>query len=256
VILGAAATLSSCALMQPPEEDPVQIRLNDLDSRLQRIERVVTNQSLVELAQRLERMQGEVRQLRGEIEQLENQTQTGQKQQRDLYTDIDRRLAALEGGRSSGSLAGSISDGGAAGGGFEPRSTGGAGSVAEQRAYDQAFDALKAADYARAITGFRQFLTTYPDSALASNAQYWLGEAYYVTRDYTNAASAFQRVVNDWPDARKAPDALVKLGFTQFEQKRFAAARTTLREVGERYPGTESARLAADRLKRIPPDAR
>jgi TolA-binding protein len=55
-----------------------------------------------------------------------------------------------------------------------------------------------------------------------------------------------------WPDSRKAPDALLKLGYTQFEQKQFAAARATLLEVTKKYPGTDSARLAADRLKRIP----
>ncbi len=253
IVAVATASLAGCALT-PPEEDPVQIRLNDLDTRIQRLERLLTNQSLLDLAQRIDRLQGDVRALRGELEQLENQSQSGQKQQRDLYADVDRRLVALEGGRApsppSGTEAASTLGAG------ENRGAVAASSATEQRGYDQAFEALKAADYARAISGFKQFLSTYPSSPLASNAQYWLGEAYYVTRDYPNAASAFQRVVNDWPDARKAPDALVKLGFTQFEQKRYTAARTTLREVEQRYPGTDAARLAADRLKRFPPDVR
>jgi tol-pal system protein YbgF len=228
----------------------VQIRLNDLDARIARIERVLTNQSLVELAQRLDRLQGEVRELRGEVELLENQSEGGKNQQRSLYADLDRRLAALEGSApAAGSTAGDAT---------APPATPATAAApgAEQRSYDLAFDALKGADYPKAITGFRQFLGTYPQSSLASNAQYWLGEAYYVTRDYGNAAAAFQKVVTEWPNARKAPDALVKLGFTQFEQKRFDAARVTLTDVGVRYPGTDAARLAAERLKRIPPDAR
>jgi tol-pal system protein YbgF len=241
----SAAALSSGCSLTPPEEDPVQVRLNDLDARLARLER--TNQSLVDLAQRLERLQGDVRALRGEVELLQNQSDGGRTQQRNLYADLERRLAALEGG--AGTSAGGVSGGSSAGANSST-------AVGEQSSYDAAFDALKAADYARAINGFRQFLGAYGSSPLASNAQYWLGEAYYVTRDYGNAAAAFQRVVNDWPDARKAPDALVKLGFTQFEQKRFGAARNTLTEVGVRYPGTEAARLAAERLRRIPPDAR
>jgi tol-pal system protein YbgF len=206
---------------------------------------VLTNQSLVDLAQRLDRLQGEVRELRGEVELLENQSEGGKNQQRSLYVDLDRRLAALEGGAPSTASAGATAA-------TSPTPPVAAAPGNEQRSYDQSFDALKAADYPKAIGGFRQFLGTYPQSALASNAQYWLGEAYYVTRDYGNAAAAFQKVVNDWPDARKAPDALVKLGFTQFEQKRFDVARTTLAEVGVRYPGTDAARLAAERLKRIP----
>jgi tol-pal system protein YbgF len=244
-VIGALfVATGGCTLMEP-QEDPVQIRLNDLDARLQRIERVVTNQSLVDLAQRLERLQNEVRALRGEVETLENQTEGARTQQRNLYADIDKRLAALE-GTGSGSAAGS----GGAGTTTSPT------DATEQRTYDAAFDALKSGDYPRAIQGFRQFLANYPASPLASNAQYWLGEAYYVTRDYNNAGAAFLKAVEQWPDARKAPDALVKLGFTQFEQKRYGVARNTLNAVVERYPGTESAKLATERLKRFPPDAR
>jgi tol-pal system protein YbgF len=239
-----AGATAGCTLMEP-QDDPVQIRLNDLDARLQRIERVVTNQSLVDLAQRLDRLQSEVRTLRGEVETLENQTEGARTQQRNLYADIDKRLAALEGG-GAGSAGGTSSIG----------ATNAPGDATEQRTYDVAFEALKAGDYPRAIQGFRQFLANYPASPLASNAQYWLGEAYYVTRDYNNAGAAFLKAVEQWPDARKAPDALVKLGFTQFEQKRYGAARNTLNAVAERYPGTEAAKLAAERLKRFPPDAR
>jgi TolA-binding protein len=45
---------------------------------------------------------------------------------------------------------------------------------------------------------------------------------------------------------------MLKLGFTQYAQKQYPAARATLTDVTKKYPGTDSARLAADRLKRIP----
>ena len=117
--------------------------------------------------------------------------------------------------------------------------------------YTQAFDALKAGSYSVAITGFKDFLGTYPASPLAENAQYWLGEAYYVNHDYEAAAAAFRAVLKKWPDSRKAPDALLKLGYTQYAQKQYAAARATLTEVTHKYPGSDSAKLAADRLRRV-----
>ena len=104
--------------------------------------------------------------------------------------------------------------------------------------------------------GFQAFLVSYPRSVLSDNAQYWLGEAFYVTRDYDQALAAFARVSKEWPDSRKVPDALVKQGFALFELKRLADARTVLNDVSKRFPGTEAARLAAERLKRIPADAR
>ena len=125
-------------------------------------------------------------------------------------------------------------------------------SPTEQAVYGQAFDALKAGSYSTAITGFKDFLHTYPNSSLADNAQYWLGEAYYVSHDYDAAAGAFRSVLKKWPDSHKAPDALLKLGYTQLEQKQYPAARATFEEVTKKYPGTESAKLAAERLRRIP----
>ncbi|TLY62813.1 MAG: tol-pal system protein YbgF [Gammaproteobacteria bacterium] len=126
-----------------------------------------------------------------------------------------------------------------------------AASSTEQAVYAQAFDALKAGSYSVAITGFKDFLASYPSSPLAENAQYWLGEAYYVNHDYESAAGAFRAVLKKWPDSRKAPDALLKLGYTQYAQKQYPAARATLTEVLRKYPGSDSAKHAAERLRRF-----
>src|SRR3954447_20619247 len=79
VNVALAAVLAGCA-STPPEEDPVQIKLNDLDARVARIERVVANQSLVQLAQSLDSVQDETRRLRGRIEELEHSNDALKKQ--------------------------------------------------------------------------------------------------------------------------------------------------------------------------------
>lgn len=250
----AAALGSGCA--STPEEDPVlQNKLNDLDARLTRLERA--NQSSVELAQHQEAEQTQVRELRGLLEQMQHDNAALRKQQHDLYADLDARVKALSaGGGSGGAGAGPAAAGTPAAG---TGATGAAGAPAgadpsstEQAVYNQSFDALKAGSYSIAITGFKDFLSNYPQSPLADNAQYWLGEAYYVNHDYESAGEAFRTVLKKWPDARKAPDALLKLGYTQFEQKQYAAARSSLNAVTQKYPGTEAAKLAADKLRRIP----
>jgi tol-pal system protein YbgF len=233
-----AALLTGC-VTTPPEEDPVQLRLNDLDSRLGRVERVVNNQSLVELGRRVDALEAELRALRGSTEELQNAGEGVRKQQRDLYADLDRRLGALEQGRRE------TPDAADAVGG-EP---------ADQEAYARAFETLKGADYDAAITRFRDFMKSHPQSELLDNAQYWLGEAYYVTRDYERAAGAFRAVGERWPDSRKAPDALLKLGYTLQEQKRLPEARVALGQVVQRYPGSEAAKLAVERLKKLGGDA-
>jgi tol-pal system protein YbgF len=236
--------LAGCSLTRSGE-DPVQVRLNDLDARLAKLERIMANQSLLDMAQNQDALQAEVRTLRGQVDELQNSAEAMRKQQRDLYGDLERRMAGAGAAPAAAVPAqpGSV-----------PGGAGSAGS-AEQAAYVQAFGALKSQNYAASIAGFKQYLATYPTSDLADNAQYWLGEAYYVTRDYDNAAVAFRTVGERWPNSRKAPDALVKLGFTQFELKNYSQARATLTLVTQRYPDTEAAHLAADRLKRLPADA-
>jgi tol-pal system protein YbgF len=174
-----------------------------------------------------------VRTLRGRIEELQNENVTLRKEQRDLYADLDKRLATQP------PAAPSAAAGSNAGGD-------------EQALYTRAFDQLKARNYPAAIEGFRRLASAFPAGQLADNTQYWLGEAYYVSQDYDRATAAFQRVLSAWPDSRKAPDALLKLGYTQMEQGKLAAGRGSLQQVVNRYPGTEAARLAAERLAKIP----
>ena len=287
VVFVAALAAAGCA-STPPENDPVQVKLNDIDARVTRIERIISNQSLVELAQHLDAVQADVRQLRGRIEELEYNQEGVRKQQKDLYNDLDKRIAALSGAARSDAAAsggqfvssagsGAPSAGGSSGAGAAGATTatsaaaGAAGTAAdasravgsdsgsagtasseEQRVYAQSFDALKASSYSVAITGFKDFLSSYPSSPLAENAQYWLGEAYYVTRDFDAASGAFRAVLQKYPNSRKAPDALLKLGYTQLEQKKVSEGRASLSQVIQKYPGTDAARLATDKLQHTP----
>ncbi len=240
------ALLAGCAT-SPSEDDPAQLKVNDLEARVGRLERSNANQ--VALAQHQDEVQATLRELQGRIEELEHSNEALAKQQRDLYADLDKRLGG--GGAGAAGVAAGAAAGSA--GSAQPEAGAAAGpSSTEQAVYAQAFDALKAGSYSIAITGFKDFLGTYPTSSLAENAQYWLGEAYYVNHDYDAAGGAFRSVLKKWPDSNKAPDALLKLGYTQFAQKQFPAAKATLTEVTRKYPGTDAARLAAERLKRIP----
>lgn len=258
-LAGAVLLLAGCSLT-PAEDDPVQVRLGDLDARVARVERVIANQSLVELSQRVEALEAQARDLRGKSELQENAVEAARKQQRDLYADLDRRLSALESGVPE--PAAPVAAGAGAGSGSSAVAAGTAAVGApppadeQQRSYDAAFTALKDARYADAINGFRGLLEVAPDGALAPNSQYWLGEAYYVTRDYERAAQAFDAVGRRWPDSGKAPGALLKLGYSQYELKRYDEAKRTFGELVARYPDTDAARLAQERMKRLPAEQR
>ena len=242
-VAAACVWLAGCATT-PPEEDPVVQKLTELDGRLLRIERVLANNSLLDLSQRIEASQAEVRTLRGQLDELQHQVQQTQNQQRDMYADADRRLSALEGGGPRASVN--------SGGGTDlPVPQG------DDRAnYQAAFDLLKDGKYNEAIAGFRQFLTTFPTSALADNAQYWLGEAHYVNKQYPDALRDFRTVLEKYPDSRKTPDALLKIGFCNYELKNWPEARSALNQVVQRFGDTTAARLASQRLAKMDGEGR
>lgn len=120
---------------------------------------------------------------------------------------------------------------------------------AQQAAYDQAFQALRELRYADAAREFQSFIDTYPDSDLAGNAQYWLGESYYVTRNYDIALTAFQDLMRGYPDSLKRGDALLKIGFTHYELEQYDQARAALEQVQQDYPDSNLSRLAESRLR-------
>ncbi|AMN47150.1 hypothetical protein ACG33_08575 [Steroidobacter denitrificans] len=243
VATAACVWLAGC-VATPPEEDPVVQKLTELDGRLLRIERVLTNQSLLDLSQRIAAAQDEARVLRGRLDELQHELGKTQEQQREMYGDVDRRLARLEGVNA-----------GAAGG--RTSASGLPVPQGDDRAnYQAAFDLLKDGKYPEAIRGFGQFLKTFPDSALADNAQYWLGEAHYVTKQYTEAMRNFHKVLDDYPNSRKTPDALLKIGYCAYELKNWNEARAALGQVVQRFGDTTAARLANQRLAKMDGEGR
>ncbi|HET9679630.1 MAG TPA: tol-pal system protein YbgF [Gammaproteobacteria bacterium] len=211
------------------KDDPVAIRLSQVENKLARIERLTQNDSLLRLASQIEQLQQEVRELRGEVERLSHAVSGIQSRQRDLYLDIDRRLQALEAGGATGDTAVS----------------------GERDAYQAAFDLLRESRYAEAEQAFSDFLTTYPESSFADNAQYWLGETNYVTRDFKAAVDAFRKVIDNYPDSTKSADAWLKMGYSYYEMDNMPEARDALQTVVNNYPGHAAARLAQQRLEEM-----
>jgi tol-pal system protein YbgF len=240
-----ALVLAGCATT-PPEEDPVQIKLNDLDTRLTRIERVMQNQSLLELSNQLEALRADVRGMHNDVDLLNNSMESLRKQQRDMYTDLDQRMKALEARGGGGAGAPAAIDIGSS-----PGSSAGVTPPTDTSVYQKAFALLKDGQYDRAVQAFKDFLFNFPSSSLADNAQYWLGEAYYVNRSYPEAQSAFQRVVDKYPQSQKIPDALLKIGYCRYEMKLFDSAKAVLQQVVNQYPDAPAAKLARERLDRM-----
>ncbi|MEK7701247.1 MAG: tol-pal system protein YbgF [candidate division NC10 bacterium] len=118
---------------------------------------------------------------------------------------------------------------------------------APAQAYAAALATFRAREHGQAVLDFVDFIAKYPRHALAGNAQYWIGEAYYVQRDFRQALLEFQKVLELGPE--KAPDALVKIGLCYWSLRDSGRARQTWQQVVREYPGTAAAEIARAQLR-------
>ncbi len=221
---------------QPNNEPP-------LEARVSKLERLLEGQALTDMLQRIQRLQQDVQTLRGELEVQANELNGIKQRQRDLYMDVDRRLEQLSTAPPATAPAALPGSGGAVAAAPSPEQ--------EQAAYQQAFDKMKEGRYDEAIILFRGMLANYPGGKLADNAQYWLGEANYVTRRYREAADEFSKVISGYPQSPKLPDAQLKLGFSYYELGEWTKARETLEQFVGSYPQHPAGERAKERLQAL-----
>ena len=101
--------------------------------------------------------------------------------------------------------------------------------------YEYAFNFLTRNDFASAEVALREFLTRHPEDPLAGNAQYWLGETFYVRGDYKQAAVEFMAGYQNYPSSNKGPDNLLKLGMSMASLGQTQGACTALNRISKDY---------------------
>lgn len=247
-MLAVALMASACTPLTRNGEEPLspeELRMRAVESKLTEVTRrlnVAENKDETKL-------QDDLRNLRGEIERMRFDLETQTRRNKDVGSDIERRLQKLE--SSSGASADSSAAPVVPPVVFTPAAPTADNSAAaaeEQAAYLKAFDALKAGKYDAAITGFRAMLDKWPQGNFADNGWYWLGESQYVKRQYKPALDSYSALIERFPASPKVPDALFKSGLTQMELKQTDQAKASWRRVMKDYPNSNAAGLARQRL--------
>ncbi|SFO12926.1 tol-pal system protein YbgF [Nitrosospira briensis] len=256
-----------------------------LETRVIKLEETLSAQPLLDLHSQIQTLRLDLNRLQGQIEVLVNENELTQKRQKDFYIDLDTRLrrieqpdeqgasqpakpesdgpeaGAAESGASSGTLAPTAQEPGAAAGSAmaavspasAPAGPNGANLAdsSESRVYEAGFTLFKAGRYNDAISHFNKFIKDYPDSNLTPSAQYWIGNSHYALRDFKNAISAQEKLIGAFPDSAKAPDAMLNIASSQQEMNRKPAARKTLQGIIAKYPGSDAAEKAKQRLANV-----
>lgn len=195
----------------------------------------------LDLANQIQRQAEENARLRGQIETLNYELETAKKRQQDFYLDLDSRLRKFEGVGGAPATDPAV-------GNVEPPSAGDPAKESQQ--YEAALNQFKSGKYKEAAGSFSAYIQKYPDSSLAPNAQYWLGNAWYAQRNCTKAIEVQSVVTTKYADTPKAPDAWLAISTCQQELGNPTGAKRSLETLIAKYPNTPAAESAQQRLKK------
>jgi tol-pal system protein YbgF len=189
--------------------------------------------SLLELNTQIEQLRTGMAQLRGQNEQLSRDIAESQRKQKDALAAYEERLRVLEPVKVSLDGQDFV---------VEP---------AEKKQYEAALSHFRQGDFAASQSAWTDFLKRYPQSGYTPWAMTWLANSLYAQRGYRDALVQFQALAKTYPDHPKAPEALLSAANCQVELKETKAARKSLEEIRVKYPKTEAALAATERLKKI-----
>lgn len=117
--------------------------------------------------------------------------------------------------------------------------------------YQTSYSDYLRGNYDLAMLGFKQYLEAFPETDLADNAIYWIGECFYRQQKYVDAIAEYDRVLKQFPRSDKTASALLKKGFSLLEQGQRKEGIVQLQSVAKSFPSSDEANLAKQRLQSL-----
>jgi len=197
-----------------------------------------SNSQLSQLFYQLQVLQQEIQDLRGQVEEQTYLVKRLQRDQKEQYLDLDRRVVAVTTNQPAPGPSSTPTE--------QVRSQPGGTNLTERQVYTQAFEAMKARQFDESMVGFQNLIVKFPNGQYTPNAYYWMGELHLVAKTNPELArQSFMQVVSLYPDHQKAPDALYKLGVVYHNLGDVPSAKKFLQRVQNEHPDSAAAGLAA-----------
>jgi tol-pal system protein YbgF len=243
-IIAAIAALAGCA---------TQADIQEIQSEQRRM-----RTQLADTRASLDQLQRSISTVRGGLEEVQH-TAKG-RQADDRVTALEGRIAAVEQSRvaapgANGETPADMTPAGSpARRPLSDKPEVAAADLAREEArdvpdeYRRGLSLMRDGAYDRAIQRFREFMRANPDSPLAPNALYWVGESYYMLGDYYQAILQYNEVRQRHPKSDRAPAAVLKIGSAFLQMGNKSEARLAFQKVVNDYPTSPEALEAKERL--------
>ena len=224
--------------MQTSSKEEVASLEQSLESRMERV-----IQSEADMQVRLDEVSSQIEQLQAKLEdtnyrlaQLSQQIASTNQELRAFRTQAEA-MAPRPGAEA------------------EPAPPSRPGPIDPEALYQQAYDDYLRGNYDLAIASFEEYLENFPNTDLADNATYWIGESHYRQEKFRQAIDQFERVLRRYPRSEKVPGALLKKGYAYLELGERSQGIVQLQYVIREHPSSDEAEIARDRLRALGVDS-
>ncbi|MGI8507918.1 MAG: tetratricopeptide repeat protein [Gemmatimonadaceae bacterium] len=208
------------------------------------------NDSLASLSTKLTRFRSDVTTSLSSVDQqlLQVQELTGQSQRRiqEVRASLEERQgasAATAPASAPVTAAGALSNAAPA--------SGSAGTPGPNQLFQVAREQLMQGSNASARKAFEDLLTKYPKSDLAADAQFYIAETYAAENNAAAADSVYARVSARYAGSPRAATAIYKRAVAAQNADKTDDARTLFNQLIKKYPRSDEASLARDRVKAL-----
>lgn len=257
VPLAQTATSPIAQTQQQPTafSNSEQTQSMSVTERLARLEQQVGYLQQMNLAANITKLQQSIADLQGLIDIQGHKLKQLEDQQRQLYADLDKRIAAISGKPASTSTPAPTTSAATPTNQTDNTSANttnnNAASDKEMQMYNSAIEMITNKQYSAATAALQDYLRQYPTGRYVANAHYWLGELYSISGDDDKAANEFNTVVQNYATSSKAADSLLKLASMAFNKAQFDRAKQYWQTLIQQYPNSSAARIASTHLKKL-----
>jgi tol-pal system protein YbgF len=124
-------------------------------------------------------------------------------------------------------------------------------SLSPQEVYNTAYADYLKGNFDLATDGFKIYRDNFPDSPLADNAIYWIGECLFSQRKFNEAVDEFNNLILNYPQGDKVAAAYLKKGLSLVELRKKDEALVVFKLLVSKYPLEEEARIAQEKIKEL-----
>jgi tol-pal system protein YbgF len=124
-------------------------------------------------------------------------------------------------------------------------------NLSPREAYEMAYSDYLTGNFQLAIESFLIYKENFPDSPLADDAQYWIGECYFSLKKHENAIEQYNKLILNYPGGDKVPSAYYKKGLSLIELEKIEEALSVFKILISKYPLEEETKLAQQKIKEL-----